>query len=56
MDLVHQLLILQVKFSELTIDMFRMLQMLEREPQEEASQIYDSPNTPGKVLNIYGSF
>lgn len=28
----------QVKFSELTLDMFRMLQVLEREPQDEATQ------------------
>ena len=31
----------QVKFSELTLDMFRILQTLEREPQEDASyQVY----------------
>ena len=30
----------QVKFSELTLDMFRMLQTLEREPQEELSQVF----------------
>ena len=27
----------QVKFSELTLEMFRILQTLEREPQEDAS-------------------
>ena len=29
----------QVKFSELTLDMFRMLQTLEREPQDELAQV-----------------
>ena len=29
----------QVKFSELTLDMFRMLQTLEREPQDEMNQV-----------------
>ncbi|KAL1131066.1 hypothetical protein AAG570_012303 [Ranatra chinensis] len=38
----------QVKFSELTMDMFRMLQTLEREPQEDYNHIYDSP-APGRV-------
>ncbi|XP_064616454.1 protein SCAI-like isoform X2 [Liolophura sinensis] len=39
----------QVKFSELTLDMFRMLQTLEREPQEDLStQIYDTSPAPGK--------
>ncbi|OWF49719.1 protein SCAI-like isoform X1 [Mizuhopecten yessoensis] len=39
----------QVKFSELTLDMFRMLQTLEREPQEDLSnQIYDASPAPGK--------
>jgi hypothetical protein len=33
----------QVKFSELTVDMFRMLQALEREPMNLASQM----NKPG---------
>ena len=28
----------QVKFSELTLDMFRMLETLEREPQDELTQ------------------
>ena len=31
----------QVKFSELTLDMFRMLQTLEREPQDEMGQVYN---------------
>ena len=37
----------QAKFSELTIDMFRMLQTLEREPQEEGlhSSCETSPNS-----------
>ena len=30
----------QVKFSELTLDMFRMLQTLEREPQDEMNQVW----------------
>ena len=37
----------QVKFSELTLDMFRMLQTLEREPQEDLAQIYDASPAPG---------
>ncbi|KAM3968793.1 protein SCAI [Aphomia sociella] len=45
----------QVKFSELTMDMFRMLQTLEREPSGEIQHIYDdsprqrfisTPNAP----------
>ncbi|BFZ05585.1 hypothetical protein BsWGS_08624 [Bradybaena similaris] len=40
----------QVKFSELTLDMFRMLQTLEREPQDDLSnQIYDNSPAPGKT-------
>ena len=39
----------QVKFSELTLDMFRMLQTLEREPQEEVSQVLDSSPGPGRI-------
>nr|XP_045596796.1 protein SCAI-like isoform X3 [Procambarus clarkii] len=39
----------QVKFSELTIDMFRMLQTLEREPQEDVAQIYDASPAPSKI-------
>ena len=36
----------QVKFSELTLDMFRMLQLLEREPQVDMmNQVYDA--SPG---------
>lgn len=39
----------QVKFSELTLDMFRMLQTLERGPQEDLSnQIYDASPAPGR--------
>ncbi|XP_043913966.1 protein SCAI isoform X2 [Protopterus annectens] len=46
----------QVKFSELTIDMFRMLQALEREPMNLASQmnkpgIQDSNEKPAKREN-----
>ena len=51
----------QVKFSELTIDMFRMLQTLEREPQEDLSAhiavqmaAQDQTNN-GVQQSIYGS-
>jgi len=37
-----------VKFSELTIDMFRMLQALEREPMNLASQM----NKPGMQVSF----
>ena len=39
----------QVKFSELTLDMFRMLQSLEREPQEDMVQMYDASPAPGRI-------
>ncbi|KAF4521725.1 hypothetical protein B566_EDAN012173 [Ephemera danica] len=39
----------QVKFSELTMDMFRMLQTLEREPQEDYNHIYDASPGPGRT-------
>lgn len=39
----------QVKFSELTLDMFRMLQALEREPQEDINQMYDVSPAPGRM-------
>lgn len=39
----------QVKFSELTLDMFRMLQSLEREPQDELAQVYDTSPAPGRT-------
>ena len=39
----------QVKFSELTMDMFRMIQTLEREPQDEYNHIYDASPAPGRV-------
>ena len=32
--ILFSFLVFQVKFSELTLDMFRMLQALEREPEE----------------------
>lgn len=35
-----------MKFSELTLDMFRMLQLLEREPQEDTTQVYDASGQP----------
>ena len=39
-----------MKFSELTLDMFRMLQTLEREPQEDLNnQIYDASPAPGRT-------
>jgi hypothetical protein len=39
----------QVKFSELTIDMFRMLQTLEREPMPEPLvPVYDASPAPGR--------
>ncbi len=34
--------------SELTLDMFRMLQTLEREPQEDLSQVYDASPATGR--------
>lgn len=39
----------QVKFSELTMDMFRMLQTLEREPQDDFNHIYDASPAPNRV-------
>ncbi|XP_015681614.1 protein SCAI [Protobothrops mucrosquamatus] len=42
----------QVKFSELTVDMFRMLQALEREPMNLATQM----NKPGLQLPSSDSF
>lgn len=42
----------QVKFSELTLDMFRILQTLEREPQEDASyQVYSLTNRGPPIVN-----
>lgn len=38
-----------MKFSELTLDMFRMLQALEREPQEDINQMYDVSPAPGRM-------
>ena len=57
MDLILQEVLIignnndQVKFSELTLDMFRILQTLEREPQEDASyQAYSlSSRAPSMV-------
>ena len=37
----------QVKYSELTLDMFRMLQVLEREPSEEP-HLYDTSPAAGR--------
>ena len=39
----------QVKFSELTLDMFRMLQTLEREPQEDLTHMYDTSPGSGRL-------
>jgi len=36
--LVTFIVLIQVKFSELTLDMYRMLQALEREPEEAPSR------------------
>lgn len=47
--IAHCLSCWQLKYSELTLDMFRMLQTLEREPQEDLSnQIYDASPAPGR--------
>ena len=48
----------QVKFSELTLDMFRILQTLEREPQEDSSyQVYSmAAKAPSMVSNFYFPF
>lgn len=42
----------QVKFSELTLDMFRMLQTLEREPQEDFTGLYDVSPGPGRLPSM----
>lgn len=47
---------LQVKFSELTLDMFRMLQTLEREPQEESTQLFDASPAPGRIPFVSSEF
>ena len=54
LTLVYQVIIVgnlsdQVKFSELTLDMFRMLQTLEREPQDEMNPVYDRSPAPAPV-------
>lgn len=43
----------QVKFSELTLDMFRMLQVLEREPVDYTSQMYDSSPAAGRSMGAF---
>ena len=45
----------QVKFSELTLDMFRMLQTLEREPQEDLTHMYDASPGPGRLPSMVSS-
>ncbi|RWS28592.1 protein SCAI-like protein [Leptotrombidium deliense] len=42
----------QVKFSELTLDMFRMLQALEREPQEDINQLFDTSPALGRMTTF----
>ncbi|XP_017462723.1 PREDICTED: protein SCAI-like, partial [Rhagoletis zephyria] len=45
----------QVKFSELTLDMFRIIQALEREPQEDTGQLFsDSSPAPGEHQQLNG--
>ena len=46
----------QVKFSELTLDMFRMLQSLEMEPQEDMVQMYDASPAPGRIPYVRIAF
>ena len=46
----------QVKFSELTLDMFRMLQTLEREPQEDLAHMYDTSPGPGRLPPMVNSY
>ena len=43
----------QVKFSELTLDMFRMLQVLEREPTDFTNQMYDASTATGRSLGAF---
>ena len=43
----------QVKFSELTLDMFRMLQTLEREPQDEMNQV--CAITTSRAAKVYNN-
>ena len=45
----------QVKFSELTLDMFRMLQTLEREPQDELAQVGAPYYGPGDTTGDQGN-
>ena len=53
---LNSAILFQVKFSELTIDMFRMLQTLEREPLEDLAQIYDASPAPGKIPYVSRTF
>lgn len=43
----------QVKFSELTLDMFRMLQVLEREPLDYTNQMYGSSPSAGRSMGAF---
>lgn len=53
-------LVFQVKFSELTLDMFRMLQALEREPEEvpprtlvTTNEVSESPSDKVRPVQVY---
>ena len=53
-------LVFQVKFSELTLDMFRMLQALEREPEEVpprtlviTNEVSESPSDKVSPVQVY---
>ena len=53
-------LVFQVKFSELTLDMFRMLQALEREPEEvpprtlvTTNEVSESPSDKVSPVQVY---
>ncbi|XP_074603750.1 protein SCAI [Brevipalpus obovatus] len=42
----------QIKFSELTLDMYRILQVLEREPAEDINQLYDTSPAPVRMTSF----
>lgn len=47
----------QVKFSELTLDMFRMLQAFEREPEEyQAYTLENSADFTGNQVTLVDSY
>jgi len=43
---------MQIKFSELTLDMYRILQVLEREPAEDINQLYDTSPAPVRMTSF----